>query len=351
MQNDQEFEDLEYTEKDLILSEEATPEAKSKALARANQVARASGQPELMADYQEDLEQQGIYDALNDSVIKDSKGLSDELNNQIDEIDGISEDSEGTPYGYQMPQSDTYETTRYERYRNTGVAYFDKKKDLSLLDAYLAKKLGLDVKWNYHKIDMKGDFSIKNRNQGAAIENMMNSVKQAQNLYSMVVPLMVNKDTKENIQSAIKKGAFKAVGGMVDFDVTDPNMRKTALTEIIAGVMTSAGGRSGRITDEVRRNAAEYVKGAFDNKNYYDVARVMGDLALNAIESNYQRALMSGFDDNTLALMHRDVVNARKVVDSIKNSNREDFAKNPVKTFAVLDTFLRGNRIPTDRIR
>lgn len=347
MQNEQEFD--EYNEKDLILSEEATPEAKAKALARVNQIAQASGQPELMADYQE-LAQQGIYDALNNSVIKDSKGLSDELNNQIDEID-TSEEGESAPYGYQMPQSDTYETTRYERYRNTGVAYFDKKRDLSLLDAYLAKKLGLDVKWNYHKIDMKGDFSIKNRNQGAAIENMMNSVKQAQNLYSMIIPLMVNKDTKENIQSAIKKGAFKAVGGMVDFDVTDPNMRKTALTEIIAGVMTTAGGRSGRITDEVRRSAAEYVKGAFDNKNYYDVARVMGDLALNAIESNYQRALMSGFDNNTLALMHRDVVNARKVVDSIKNSNREDFAKNPVKTFAVLDTFLRGNRIPTDRIR
>lgn len=284
------------------------------------------------------------YNALEFS----SQGKADELNGMLDSLKN-SDIINDRGYGW-SPQADSYSTTQYRKFRNTGVDYFDSKDKLTLMDAWLAKKMGLDVKYHYQKIDLNANVDFRNKNQGKRIDDFNNSVKQTQNLYSMLVPLMVNKDTKENIKTAISKGVYKAVGGAIDMDVTDPEMRKNMLVSVMSGIMASASGVGNRATDEHRRLAAEYVKGAFDSKNYYDLARVAGEVALNGIEQAYTAAQMSGFDNNTLSRMYADLVNARNVVKSIKESNREDFAKNPTKTFAVLEVFLRGNLFSLDRL-
>lgn len=56
------------------------------------------------------------------------------------------------------------EAQRPKRYRNTGVAYFDNKDNLTIADAFLAKQLGLNISY----VDMNLNANIKTTDVGRA---------------------------------------------------------------------------------------------------------------------------------------------------------------------------------------
>lgn len=143
---------------------------------------------------------------------------------------------ESTPANMFAP--DVMETTRYEKFRNTGVAYFDKKKDLSLLDAYMAKQLGLNVSYNFHKIDLKSDNTNFNQNAQKQF-NTFNSAWANSKTGAITALNMMGKDP--SIAGYIGKAADKTFGGLVNFGV---NEKLNALTQTQTIIATLAqGGR------------------------------------------------------------------------------------------------------------
>lgn len=69
------------------------------------------------------------------------------------------------------------QATQPQRYRNSGIAYFDNKKDLSIADAFLASYLKADIRL----IDMNVNANVKQTNMNQALSKMYstnNSIMQ-----------------------------------------------------------------------------------------------------------------------------------------------------------------------------
>ena len=105
-----------------------------------------------------------------------SQGKADELTNI-----GLESQSQSQNEPYTIIPPDVSEGVKYQKYRNTGVDYFDRKGNLSLLDAYLAKQLGLNVSYNFHKIDMKVDNRTRNVNLTKSYNDFANSLSSIKN--------------------------------------------------------------------------------------------------------------------------------------------------------------------------
>lgn len=76
---------------------------------------------------------------------------------QLSELEKNQKTLESNPNAQTLNPQEFFKTTYELGQRNTGIAYFDNKKDLTLLDAYIAHKLGLKTARIEHKIDMKSD--------------------------------------------------------------------------------------------------------------------------------------------------------------------------------------------------
>ena len=76
---------------------------------------------------------------------------------QLSELEKNQKDLESNPNTQELNPQEFFKTTYELGQRNTGIAYFDNKKDLTLLDAYIAHKLGLKTSRMEHKVDMKSD--------------------------------------------------------------------------------------------------------------------------------------------------------------------------------------------------
>lgn len=76
---------------------------------------------------------------------------------QLSELEKNQKALESNPNAQALNPQEFFKTTYELGQRNTGIAYFDNKKDLTLLDAYIAHKLGLKTSRMEHKVDMKSD--------------------------------------------------------------------------------------------------------------------------------------------------------------------------------------------------
>lgn len=114
----------------------------------------------------------------NDEPLSFEKSFDTNSQAKADEYNDIGLESQ-TPQeqsNYAIIPPDVSEGVKYQKYRNTGVDYFDRKGNLSLLDAYLAKQLGLNVSYNFHKIDMKVDNRTRNVNFTKAYNDYADSM-------------------------------------------------------------------------------------------------------------------------------------------------------------------------------
>lgn len=176
--------------------------------------------PQLQNAPEVDKTQQPPIDFLS-SVKTDSKKTQQILNDKINQTDTNVPFKQEINSVYKEPQApELSEGVRYQKYRNTGVDYFDSKNKLTLLDALLARDLGLNVSWNYHKIDMKVDNKTRLANFTKAQNDLNKSISDALSLVGSNATL-INTD-KNAAQKArgyvgsVLRGYFLANAGAAE---------------------------------------------------------------------------------------------------------------------------------------
>lgn len=115
-----------------------------------------------------------------------SNGKQMEIHNPMDKYikkqsNPNAQNAQQAPQDSQYAQNDTQSVQAYPSAyykRATGIAYFDKKKDLTILDALMARELGVDVS-KYHRIDMNLNANVDMKQRTASANDATNSLRQA----------------------------------------------------------------------------------------------------------------------------------------------------------------------------
>lgn len=109
--------------------------------------------------------------------------------------------------------------------RNTGIAYFDNKKDLTLMDAFLAKHLGLNTSYIYHRIDISSDNTNTNMNLTHFAKSAKNNANIAKNLIDNALISYENeqKGKGSSVWEGAKRKMDRGTRGLLDWGVNDLN--------------------------------------------------------------------------------------------------------------------------------
>ncbi len=170
----------------------------------------------------------------NDEPLSFEKSFDTNSQAKADEINDIGLESQ-TPQeqsNYAIIPPDVSEGVKYQKYRNTGVDYFDRKGNLSLLDAYLAKQLGLNVSYNFHKIDMKVDNRTRNVNLTKSYNDFANSLSSIKKL-GLGQGSIANASSGNIVVDSLGKLGDKTLLGYVNF-LTDARAANASNKAIFA---------------------------------------------------------------------------------------------------------------------
>lgn len=121
-------------------------------------------------------------------------------------------------------EASVLQATQPQKYRNSGIAYFDNKKDLSIADAFLANYLKADIRL----IDMNVNANVKKTNMNQALNKMYstnNSIMQ----YTEGIDDYVVKDLG-SVGDIISRKWNRFTGGALSWTSND-NKREQGLNE------------------------------------------------------------------------------------------------------------------------
>lgn len=122
--------------------------------------------------------------------------------------------------------------------RNTGISYFDNKQNLTLLDAYIAKQLGLKTDRLVHKLDVKSD--NKHRVDSASkVADASSKAAFYTDTYMRSLATAIANDMSNNF-GALSQFTRSHLQGVVGVgSATEQKARNSA---VLASAMKSAGG-------------------------------------------------------------------------------------------------------------
>lgn len=126
------------------------PQALSTPIGQIGQKPKANG-ADILSAFDPTLQSPKDVEG-NNSIMKTGEQRQD-----IQELEQNQKRLEASPQAQEQDPQEVFKSFYTLGQRNTGIAYFDNKKDLSLMDAYIAHKLGLKVARLEHKIDLKSD--------------------------------------------------------------------------------------------------------------------------------------------------------------------------------------------------
>ena len=235
--------------------------AKANALQRNAKLSQAIGDSSLNIGYQDGLAQQQVNDTMfNNFVVTDSKAKADELNAKLSQGKDTqrlnqAELIQNRDAMLQITSPDKYEKNYYKPTRNTGIAYFDNKKELSILDAYIAKKyLGINVNYTFLKHDITADMTIKNKGQATAINRLAQNDKLAGGFVDNNMFNIISKLNNGNIPLALKQATATLTGRTIgEFGTEGIRTTNKILNEQMAQIAHKAGGGTDRASDFVRK--------------------------------------------------------------------------------------------------
>lgn len=122
--------------------------------------------------------------------------------------------------------------------RNTGISYFDNKQNLTLLDAYIAKQLGLKTDRLVHKLDVKSD--NKHRVDNASrVADASSKAAFYTDTYMRSLATAIANDMSNNF-GALSQFARRELQGVVG--VGSATEQKAINSAVLASAMKSAGG-------------------------------------------------------------------------------------------------------------
>lgn len=124
--------------------------------------------------------------------------------------------------------------------RNTGISYFDNKQNLTLLDAYIAKQLGLKTDRLVHKIDIKSDNKHRVDSASKVADASSKAAFYADSFMRSFATTLAN-DMSNNFGALSQFTRDKLQGVVGVGNATEQKARNSA---ILAIAMKSAGGSS-----------------------------------------------------------------------------------------------------------
>lgn len=273
----------------------------------------------------------------NDEPLSFEKSFDTNSQAKADEINDIGLESQ-TPQeqsSYAIIPPDVSEGVKYQKYRNTGVDYFDRKGNLSLLDAYLAKQLGLNVRYNFHKIDMKVDNRTRNVNLTKSYNDFANSLSSIKKL-GLGQGSIANASSGNMLVDSIGKLGDKTLLGYVNI-LTDARAANASNKAIFATTL----GRGNRLLksqeDELNSLFADTTNNAERSAkvNAISMQNLIADLEVSL---HMQKA--NGMVNPQLIQSRQNVINTAKEVQALYANGdwktKEGIKNNSIKLFAYL---------------
>lgn len=154
-------------------------------------------------------------------------------------------------------QAQAPRTPREVRYRSTGIDYFDKKPELTVLDAQTARGLGLDISLNANiNANVKAKFMSGNK----SMQDIMNTINDLDNLNEQInlVPEYAR------FSSGLRRKANDISGGIIPLSAD--GARYAALDK--ANVFSTARAISnGKVTNQVLNEAKDTYGSGFRGKD------------------------------------------------------------------------------------
>lgn len=282
---------------------------------------------EKKADEQKIKEELDNYDAFSASFDYDNAKSANEINKEEfakKPIDTLQE---------YMPEEEVSQRSYYQKVRNTGIGYFDNKKELGLFDAFMAKRLGLDPKYVFHKIDVTSDNTHRVQSYKKNMENIVGGIKNAQD--SVLIGLqMGDKGTKD----ALKKMGINITGGFYqnkggrDYELATAGLRNNLM------YAQTGGGRRVFASDaEDARNAIK----TFENQvsTLSPISRIIDKTLLNlkADMINYKG---SGARSEQIQAVQAHIYNlesANKIIKKAKSEDRKFTPKEIAELMGLMD--------------
>ena len=259
-----------------------------------------------------------------------SQAKADELTNI-----GLESQSQSQNEPYTIIPPDVSEGVKYQKYRNTGVDYFDRKGNLSLLDAYLAKQLGLNVSYNFHKIDMKMDNRTRNVNLTKSYNDFANSLSSIKKL-GLGQGSIANASSGNMLVDSIGKLGDKTLLGYVNF-LTDARAANASNKAIFATTL----GRGNKLLksqeDELNSLFADTTNNAERSAkvNAISMQNLIADLEVSL---HMQKA--NGMVNPQLIQSRQNVINTAKEVQALYANGdwktKEGIKNNSIKLFAYM---------------
>lgn len=140
--------------------------------------------------------------------------------------------------------------------RNTGISYFDNKKNLTLLDAYIAKQLGLKTDRLVHKFDVKSD--NKHRVDSASrVADTSSKAAFYTDTYMRSLATAIANDMSNNF-GALSQFARSQLQGVVG--VGSATEQKAINSAVLASAMKSAGGSTQLSQARVDMHGKEFLQ-------------------------------------------------------------------------------------------
>ncbi len=321
----------------------------------------------------------------NDEPLSFEKSFDTNSQAKADKLTNIGLESQ-TPQNqssYAIIPPDVSEGVKYQKYRNTGVDYFDRKGNLSLLDAYLAKQLGLNVSYNFHKIDMKVDNtsrirqSVSGRNRynkasanfmklgsnalsfgnaewkndrhylervgATGIDKVFGSLTNT-NVPQDVLLAMIKNNTADNLSLGTPQGASNKNKEMAEdiyktYADTETNVPQDVLLAMIKN--NTADNLSLGTPQGASNKNKEMAEDIY--KTYADTERVfsaVGELFTNNIaemEAGLMDMKVSGtHNPREIQMLENQLATAKKVQQLFRESNKENMKNNSIAIMAEL---------------
>lgn len=140
--------------------------------------------------------------------------------------------------------------------RNTGISYFDNKQNLTLLDAYIAKQLGLKTDRLVHKLDVKSD--NKHRVDSASkVADASSKAAFYTDTYMRSLATALANDMSNNFGALSQFTRDKLQGVVGVGSATEQKARNSA---VLASAMKSAGGSTQLSQARVDMHGKEFLQ-------------------------------------------------------------------------------------------
>ena len=225
-----------------------------------------------------------------------------QLQKQLSELEKNQKALESDPNAQAQSPQEFFKTTYELGQRNTGIAYFDNKKDLTLLDAYIAHKLGLKTSRMEHKVDMKSDNKHRTESWTKMSDNSTNNNFLADTFMRAYATNVLN--DKSRFTGMVAQSVRNATKGILG---VGSSAEQAANNSIIQAIAYQSAGFSKQFNQQrVEMSAKEYYQAdSIEDKGQVIKMKLL--TARDGLVANVQRAQASG------ALEH-----ARKDIAKIK---------------------------------